>query len=405
MPRLRLPVGVHAAPVAALLAVALAAPALPARAAGSELPVPAVTVAVAAEREIVERTVVTGTLVPRDEILVSPEIDGYRITELLVEEGDRVAQGDVLARLSREMLDAQLAQNAAAIAKAEGAVAQAQSTIIQAEAAQVEASLALERTRTLMKSGNATEAVLEQRTAAARSADGRLAAARNGLSIAEAELTQARALRRELDLKLARTEIRAPEGGIVSRRTARVGSTASGSGEPLFRLIARGEIELEGEVTETGMPRLKAGAPARLDLDTPEGPVAVQGRVRAVYPEIDRATRLGKVRIRLEPDPRLRIGAFARGSVEVARRTGVAVPIASVIYGTGGATALVVTGDRVEARSIRTGLSAGGLIEIRDGVKAGDAVVARAGSFLRDGDRVRPIFPAQPATADAAARP
>jgi hypothetical protein len=75
----------------------------------------------------------------------------------------------------------------------------------------------------------------------------------------------------------------------------------------------------------------------------------------------------------------------------VARRTGVAVPIASVIYGTGGATALVVTGDRVEARSIRTGLSAGGLIEIRDGVKAGDAVVARAGSFLRDGDRVRPV--------------
>jgi multidrug efflux pump subunit AcrA (membrane-fusion protein) len=250
--------------VAALLAVALAAPALPARAAGSELPVPAVTVAVAAEREIVERTVVTGTLVPRDEILVSPEIDGYRITELLVEEGDRVAQGDVLARLSREMLDAQLAQNAAAIAKAEGAVAQAQSTIIQAEAAQVEASLALERTRTLMKSGNATEAVLEQRTAAARSADGRLAAARNGLSIAEAELTQARALRRELDLKLARTEIRAPEGGIVSRRTARVGSTASGSGEPLFRLIAPGGARPPGSTSTRRRGRWRSrGACAR----------------------------------------------------------------------------------------------------------------------------------------------
>jgi hypothetical protein len=60
-----------------------------------------------------------------------------------------------------------------------------------------------------------------------------------------------------------------------------------------------------------------------------------------------------------------------------------------------------VNGERVEARAIRTGLSAGGFNEARDGVRAGDAVVARAGSFLRDGDRVRPIYPALPATAEA----
>ncbi|MGY2051133.1 efflux RND transporter periplasmic adaptor subunit [Methylobacterium sp. JK268] len=398
----------RAGPLAAALAlvppVARAAEAAP-QATAVEVPVPAVTVVVAAEREIVERTVVTGTLVPRDEILVAPEIEGCRITELLVEEGDRVAKGAVLARLSREMIDTQLAQNAAAIARAEAAIDQARSTIVQAEAAQVEAALALERTRTLMKTGNSTEVQMEQRTSAARSADGRLAAARNGLSMAEAELLQAKAQRRELDVKLARTEIRAPEGGIVSRRTARIGATATATGEPLFRLIARGEIELEGEVTETGMPRLRPDASARLDLDTPDGPVAVPGRVRAVYPEIDRSTRMGKVRIRLQPDPRLRIGAFARGSVEVARRTGVAVPVASVVYGNGGATLLVVANDRVEARQVRTGLSADGVIEIRDGVRAGDAVVARAGSFLRDGDRVRPVFPAQQASADALPRP
>ncbi|GJD50003.1 Multidrug resistance protein MdtA [Methylobacterium crusticola] len=399
MPRLSRLAGILAAlalPPGAALAAEVA---VPLAAAGA--PAPAVTVVVAAERELVERAVVTGTLVPRDEILVAPEIEGCRITELLVEEGDRVAKGAVLARLSRELLDTQLAQNAAAIARAEGAVAQAQSTIIQAEAAQVEASLSLERARTLMRSGNSTEAVQEQRVSAARSAEGRLAASRNGLAIAEADLAQARAQRTELDLKLARTEIRAPQAGIVNRRTARVGATATASGEPLFRLIARGEIELEGEVTETGLARLRAGAPASLDLDTAEGPVAVPGRVRVVYPEIDRATRLGKVRIRLEADPRLRIGAFARGQVEVARRTGVAVPLAAVVYGPGGATVLVVTGERVEARAIRTGLSAEGFIEIRDGVRAGDAVVARAGSFLRDGDRVRPIFPAMQATAEA----
>ncbi|BAQ43946.1 MULTISPECIES: efflux RND transporter periplasmic adaptor subunit [Methylobacterium] len=387
-----------AATSAAVPALAETAPSAPVVAAA---PAPAVTVAVAAEREIVERAVVTGSLVPRDEILVSPEIEGCRITELLVEEGDRVAKGAVLARLSREMIDTQLAQNAAAIARAEGAVAQARSTIVQAEAAQTEAALSLERAQSLMKTGNGTAAVLEQRESAAKGADGRLSAARNGLAIAQADLAQARAQRTELDLKLARTEIRAPEGGIVSRRTARVGATASASGEPLFRLIARGEIELEGEVPETGLARLRAGAPASLDLDTPDGPVSVSGRVRVVYPEIDRATRLGKVRIKLEADPRLRIGAFARGAVEAARRTGVAVPLASVVYGPSGPTVLVVSGERVELRSIRTGLSAGGFIEARDGVKAGDAVVARAGSFLRDGDRVRPIYPAMPATAEA----
>jgi hypothetical protein len=113
--------------------------------------------------------------------------------------------------------------------------------------------------------------------------------------------------------------------------------------------------------------------------------------VRNVYPEVDRATRLGKVRVSVPKDPTLRIGSFARGTVEVARREGVAVPVNAVLYGPEGATIQVVVNDRVEARRVRTGLSAGGLIEVREGVKAGEPVVARAGSFLRHGDPVRPI--------------
>jgi multidrug efflux pump subunit AcrA (membrane-fusion protein) len=74
---------------------------------------PAVTVSRAAEREVVERAIVTGTLIPRQEILVSPEIEGLRITEVLVEEGASVAQGEVLARLSRDLLETSLAQNSA----------------------------------------------------------------------------------------------------------------------------------------------------------------------------------------------------------------------------------------------------------------------------------------------------
>ncbi len=149
-------------------------------------------------------------------------------------------------------------------------------------------------------------------------------------------------------MRRARTEIRAPEAGIVNRRTARVGATATAIGEPMFRLIARGEIELEGEVPEVWMPRLHVGDPARLDWD--EGRT-LKGRVRRIDPEIDRTTRLGRIRVSLDPDPGLRIGAFARGKVEVARRTGVAVPLSAVLYGAdGGASVFIVAGDHVEAR-------------------------------------------------------
>ena len=257
------------------------------------VPLPVVSVVTVAPREIVDRAIISGTLVPRDEVLVAPELDGLRLTDVLVEEGDHVEKGQVLARLNREMLDTQVAQNKASIARAEAAIDQEHAGIDQAEAAQQEASLSLTRAQTLMKSGNFTEATLEQRVSAARSADGRLAASKNGLAIAEADLALAKAQGDDLALRIARTEIRAPIDGIISRKAARVGATASTNGEPLFRIIARGRIELEGEVTETALGELRPGAAASITVD---GGTKAEGTVRAVYPEIDRASRLGKIR-------------------------------------------------------------------------------------------------------------
>lgn len=394
---------------AAALAALLAVPALPAGAVETaavpepQAIAPAISVVPARTREIVERAVVTGTLVPRDEILVSPEIEGFRITELLAEEGDRVVAGQVLARLSTEMIATQEASNVAALARAGAAIVQAKSQIVQAEAAQTEARLSLERAQSLIRTGNATAAILEQRVSAAQGADGKLAAARGGLQASEADLATARASGTEIALRRARAAIRAPEAGIVNRRTARVGGMASAAGEPLFRLIARGEIELEGEVPEGWLPRLKVGDAAQLDLQ--DGRV-LAGKVRRVYPEVDRTTRLGKVRVALGDDPALRIGAFARGTVEVARRTGVSVPVSSLLFAAdGSAGVLVVRDGRVEARSVAPGLSAEGFSEIRSGLSAGESVVARAGSFLRDGDRVRAVPPeGSTPLADATAR-
>ena len=409
MTRSRVPLVLTAAILAADLAagspqmVSTARAAEPATVPDPASLLPAVSVVPAETREIVERAVVTGTLVPRDEILVSPEIEGLRITELLVEEGDRVAKGQVLARLSLEMIETQEASNAAATARAQAAIIQARSQILEAEAAQVEAGQALERARTLSRTGIASAVTLEQRIAAAQGAEGRLAATRGGLDLAQADLATARAQAKEIALRRARTEIRAPEAGIVNRRTARVGATATAVGEPLFRLIARGEIELEGEVPETALPRLAAGNAARLDIDETR---VLDGRVRRVYPEVDRQTRLGKVRIALDSDPALYIGAFARGRVEVARRTGTAVPLAAVLYAAdGSASVLVVADGKVAARKVATGLSAEGFTEVRSGVAPGEFVVARAGSFLRDGDRVRAVPPKAEAKAEPAREP
>ncbi len=126
-------------------------------------------------------------------------------------------QGQVLARLSRDMLETQLAQNAATRTRAEAAIAQARSTIVQAEAAQVEAqSGARARPRPDARRQH-DRGALEQRVSVARAAEGRLSAARDGLRMAEAERASAQAQRREIEWRLSRTEIRAPAPGIVAR--------------------------------------------------------------------------------------------------------------------------------------------------------------------------------------------
>jgi RND family efflux transporter MFP subunit len=214
--------------------------------------------------------------------------------------------------------------------------------------------------------------------------------------MAEAEKAAAEAQRRELDWRRSRTEVKAVVDGVVSRKSARVGATASAAAEPMFRIIAHGEIELEAELTELQLPRIREGAPAELTIENAR---EVQGRVRVVLPEVERTTRLGKVRIALPKDAGVRIGSFARGTVELARRSGVAVPLASVVYASGGPRVQVVADGKVETREVRTGLSADGFVEIVDGLRLGEEVVARAGSFLRDGDIVRPVPAQAPKTA------
>jgi multidrug efflux pump subunit AcrA (membrane-fusion protein) len=118
----------------------------------------------------------------------------------------------------------------------------------------------------------------------------------------------------------------------------------------------------------------------------------IAGKVRLVSPEVDKSTRLGRVRIFLGDNPGLRVGSFARGIIATSNGNGLAVPASAVLYGPDGPTVQVVRANRVETRRIKTGLASGAMVEIREGLEDGDLVVARSGTFLRDGDAVRPVI-------------
>ncbi|WP_299907179.1 efflux RND transporter periplasmic adaptor subunit [uncultured Paracoccus sp.] len=370
----------------------------------TEPSIPSVTVATAAMTEMQARVLLSGTLVARQEALIFPQVSGFEITELLVEAGDTVETGQVLARLSRDTLAAQLAQAEAEYQRAEASVSQAQSAIASAEASRVQAVASLDRVRRLRSSGSASQAALDDAVAAEAGAQAQAASASDGLAVARAALAQAEAARGIARLNLARTDITAPTDGVIVERQAELGAIAGSSGDPLFRLIAGGEIELSAEVIETALHQLSVGDPAEIEV---AGVGLVQGRVRLLPARVDPVTRLGSLRIALDPDPGLRTGLFANGAVITARREAVALPAPAVLADDEGEWVLLVRDGTVERREVKAGILWQAQREIVTGLEAGETVIARSGAFFRDGDRVKPVTAkvpeasGEPATAEA----
>lgn len=351
--------------------------------------VPAISTVEASTEEIVATTTVTGSLIAREEVIVGVDVEGFKIVELLAEVGDVVEAGDVLARLDAATIDIQLAQNTSQLARADAAIAQARASIAQAEAAKVEADAALARTQDLTSRGVTAQEILDQRISAAATATAQLNSARQGLELAIADKALVEAQREELELNRSKTEIKAPASGVVLSRTARIGAIASPASEPLFRLAAEGDVELSADVSEVGLAQLEVGMPVKV---VPAGfDSAIDGEIRLIAPRIDPVTRLGEVRVSLDADVTLRPGAFARGTVEVARSTGVLVPLSALVSTDGTSTVQVVADGHIDTREVEIGLRTAELIEIRSGVRPGDIVVRRAGSFVRDGDQVKAV--------------
>jgi multidrug efflux pump subunit AcrA (membrane-fusion protein) len=183
--------------------------------------------------------------------------------------------------------------------------------------------------------------------------------------------------------------LRAPASGLVTRSTARVREMASPQAEPLFQILVDNEVELEAEIPSIHVSKLRSGEIARISVS---GGTERVGRVRLVAPEIDQKTQLGKVRLAVGNDASLRIGMFARATIDARRSCGVAIPRNAVDYGVEGTSVRVVRDRIVEMRQVVVGLLSDDSIEIRQGVNEGDTVVANSGTSLHDGDKIRPMM-------------
>jgi RND family efflux transporter MFP subunit len=186
-----------------------------------------------------------------------------------------------------------------------------------------------------------------------------------------------------------------PVAGVIGASTGVVGAQVSAGGQPLFRIIARGEFDLVGEASAKDMAKIAVNQPAKIKV---VGAGVVEGRVRRVSSAIEPVTQLGQVRVAVTSRQRLLINSSGRATIKTGESCNVSVPLTAVLYGGGGTVVQVIRRQRVETRRVEIGLMSGGQVEIKEGLSDGDIVAARAGGLLREGDPVRTI------AADAAAK-
>jgi HlyD family secretion protein len=377
--------------VAALGLNAVPSHAEEAMAAEKVIPVlPAITVSDVTARKLTDRIIASGLVAAVEEVQVAPLIEGQPLDALLADVGDMVTEGQVLAVLSNTTLDLQRTESIASLAAAKSGIAQAEAQLIEAEAAEAEARRVAERTAKLREQGTAPKAQEDTANANATSAAARVMVAKQGLESARAQLALAEARLENVELQLNRTEVRAPVAGEIVARNAKIGAIATAAGLPMFVITRDAALELRADVSETDILRLKPGQTARLRAVGMSDPLT--GTVRLVEPSIDPTTRLGRARIKVDAAGTLRSGMFVEAEIIVAEHDALAVPVTAIGSSPEGATVMRVKDGIVERVVIKTGIRDDGLVEVIDGLSAGDQVVTKAGAFVRPGDRINPVL-------------
>jgi RND family efflux transporter MFP subunit len=302
-----------------------------------------VTAMTAQVTAVPRRVDASGTVAAWQEVPVASEAGGLQVTEMLVDEGSRVREGQVLIKLDDRLLVAQLHQQ---------------------EAVRDQNDAALKRALELHGKGFLSQAALDQATAAAKTARA---------SVAE---TKAR---------LDQATIRAPVSGTITARSVVKGQVIS-VGTQLFRLVRDDQLEMNAQIPEVDLPLVHPGMSATVSNE--QGSVT-RGRVRIVTPQVDAQTRLGLARITLPVGAPFKPGNFATASIDVGSIPALSVPESAIVYRDGKPGVYAVdAGSRVHFMRVTTGNREGGMVEIRSGLTPGARVVTQGGGFLGEGDKV-----------------
>ncbi|GGB56334.1 efflux RND transporter periplasmic adaptor subunit [Blastomonas aquatica] len=328
---------------------------------GSDSQAPAVTVIVPGSGSVERVINATGTLAARREMPVGIAGEGGQVIRVLVQPGDWVRTGQVLAIIDQDV-QAQQARSLAAQIE----VSQADSVLAQSE---------LDRALQLVDRGFISKADVDRRRATRDS------------SVARVEV--ARAQLREAQARNGRLNIRAPESGLVLERNVEPGQVVGAGTGVLFRLAAGGEMELRAQMGEADLANLSVGV--RAEVRPVGAGRTFTGQVWQLAPVINETSRQGIARIALSYDKALRPGGFASAAVISGSSQSPVLPESAVLSDDKGSYVYVVGKDnKVERRDVTTGTVTPRGIAIVSGITGQERVVLYAGGFLNPGETVRP---------------
>lgn len=304
----------------------------------------------------------SGTIAARREMPVGVAGEGGQIVSVLVDAGDWVKAGQVLAVIDRSVQSQQIASQAANVE-----VAAADARLAQAN---------LNRALKLVERGFISKADVDRLTATRDAAVARVRVARGSLG--------------ELGARAARLNIVAPAAGLVLTRAAEPGQIVSSGSGVLFSLARDGQMEMQARLAEADLARLAVGATAKV---VPVGSARTfEGQVWQLSPTIDQTSREGIVRIALPYDLALRPGGFATATLASGTVTAPLLPESAILSDDKGTFVYVIGNDnKAERRPVKTGEVSAQGITVIEGLSGRERIVLRAGGFLNPGDKVQPV--------------
>lgn len=330
-------------------------------------PVPVVTVISPGQSMVARSISATGSLAARIEMPVGVVGEGGMVTRVLVQPGDWVRAGQVLASVERSV---QTQQGRSLAAQVE--VARADAKLAQAQ---------LDRAKALVGRGFISAADIDQRTANRDAAQARV-----DVAIAQLKEQQART---------GRLDIRAPDAGLVLTRSVEPGQIVGAGAAVLFRLAKGGEIEMRAQMSEADLLNVRPGNSA---VVTPIGGTrGFAGRVWQVSPVVDPQTRQGIARIALSYDPALRPGGFASALVTSGSGSAPLLPESAIQSDSKGSFVYVINAkNQVERRDVTIGQVSDEGAAVTSGITGAEKIVTSAGAFLTPGQKVKPEMSARP---------